>query len=42
MNIPMTDLVMGPLDELHFFVSADTYVGGQGVALYSAVIYEEL
>ncbi len=40
-NIPMTDLVMGPLDELYFFVSADTYVGGQGVALYSAVIYAE-
>lgn len=40
-NIPMSDLVMGPMDELYFFVLSDTYVGGQGVALYSAVIYDE-
>ena len=39
-DIPLDELVMGPLDELYFFVTSDTYAEGRGVALYSAVIYE--
>jgi len=41
-NMQMSDLVMGPMDTLEFSVMSETYVEGQGVALYSAVIYEEL